>query len=414
MNTKIRYTHRKNLYYITILLLILLLLINLSITVISNNFKKSEIEEENRELILLTTYLIDENDLNVALEYIHHYSVSHQVEIEIKSNDELLYSSVEGDFDFTSHQIVSNKGVFIINTDNSHSTTTDLLNKKYLYVNISSVVLFIITITSLYIRNKRTSLKIEKDLDNVMHLIENGRSQKINFSFEEFSTIYYYITNYIQELDLLRERRQLNVKGLAHDIKTPLTIINTYLKTNKVNHINYENSLSAIANISSLVEVLMADNYTSTFINVDLDRLIREKVSYYQPIFNSKSIVINYKGVSDVFVKWNEKDLKIVLENMFSNAFYYSLQNTSYKIDFDCIDDEIILKFTSTGNPVLEHNLSQIFEKGYRCDHTTELNPDGKGIGLYIVKLLLRPIDGSIEAVTKENEISFIIKMKKA
>ena len=413
MSNQIKNSQRKNLLFIFVALIILMIAVNITIYWVSNTFMENKIKEETNEFLLLTTYLIDENDLSVAIEYVGHYSDSHHVEVEILDGDTLLYSSVDGAFNDTQHTITTNKGEFNINIDNSHSVTVDLLTQKYLYGNIISVVLFIFTITTLYIWNRRTSVKIENDVDNIMHVIHHETPDTNIYEYTEFQKIHDSISEYITEIDMHRERKQLNIKGLAHDIKTPLTVINNFLQVTDDNSVQKENSVLSLQKISRFIDSIIEDDYRNAFFEINLHKIISDSITYYKKIFTTKNITISYTRKKDCIVLWNQRDFKVILENLLSNAYYYSDSDSTFDISLSCSKEETVMKFTSVGNVKDLENINNIFSKGYRDNSTKDLNSHGKGIGLYITKLLLVPINGTISASTNGDAITFKITIKK-
>jgi sensor histidine kinase regulating citrate/malate metabolism len=67
-------------------------------------------------------------------------------------------------------------------------------------------------------------------------------------------------------------------------------------------------------------------------------------------------------------------------------------------------DTAIRLTIRSTPKDINQCNINQVFEKGY-----SESIESSKGLGLYITKLLLTQINGSIKARIANNE--FIVEI---
>ena len=350
MSNQIKNSHRKNLLFIFITLIILMIAVNITIYMVSHNFMDNKIKEETNEFLVLTTYLIDENDLNVAIEYVGHYSDSHSVEVEILDGSTLLFSSRDNTFNYTTHTINTNKGSFTLNIDNSHSVTVYLLNEKYLYANLISIILFVFSMTTLYVWNKRTSNRIEKDVDEIMQFIHEETPTAHNYMYQEFEQIHDNINDYIAEIDMHRERKQLNIKGLAHDIKTPLTVINNFLQETSDESVLRENSLLSIRKISKFVDSLIEDDYKRAFLEVDLNKMIQDSIIYYSKIFATKDINVLFRNNDPCKILWNQRDFKVILENLLSNAYYYSNEGSTFEINLTCNENDVTLQFTSEGN----------------------------------------------------------------
>ena len=68
----------------------------------------------------------------------------------------------------------------------------------------------------------------------------------------------------------------------------------------------------------------------------------------------------------------------------------------------------------NTGNGISEDKLKYVFDRFYKTDSSRSENPDGVGLGLYIVKNILNQHGEEITAESKENEFtSFTFTLSK-
>ncbi len=411
MSKNIQYSHKRNLTFIAIILTSIFVFLNVTVLYISSNIIDNKISEETAELLLLTSNLINDNDLNVAFEYIEHYSESHSVEIEIYTTlEELIYTSRDSTFNPVKRELITDKGVFYLYIDNSHSVTIDSYKDQLINMNIVLLVIYIITLSSLLFMNKSTSNKIDKDITELSALIKSLPNYHYNFNYKQFDDIHKAIWEYIDEIDLLRDKRDINIKGLAHDIKTPLTIINSYIQHSSGG--NKEVAISSVDEINDLVTELIDEKYINIFKKINITSIISETLTKFKSIFDSKDITITFNSKEDIYVFWSKKDFMRVLENLFSNAFYYADENSTFDISI-INQDDITIQFQSSGSPMNQETIDNVFKKGYRGNISYTKNAQGKGLGLYICRLLLTPIQGRIIASSTGNNNIFKIKLKK-
>ena len=96
--------------------------------------------------------------------------------------------------------------------------------------------------------------------------------------------------------------------------------------------------------------------------------------------------------------------IKIILINLFSNAFKFTPKGG--KIDFETKkkDDIILLTVSDSGCGIPRRQQSKIFTKFFRADTARELDTKGTGLGLYIVKALVEALNGKIWFESKEGQ----------
>ncbi|QVK19069.1 HAMP domain-containing histidine kinase [Mycoplasmatota bacterium] len=405
-------TKRKNITILSILLTVVFIVINISLYIINHNFITNKIKEENSAFLVLSTHLINENETSVVIEFMKHYSHTHAVEVEFYNEDMvMLFSSDINNQFLNKYSISSDKGIYYIFIDNTDSVTVNLADRNFLYVNLSLFIIYIFAIF-LFIKNSnKSSEDINHDIKKVMTLIDNESPRKISFHYSEFKEIYNDISIYLQKIDLLKEQKEINIKGLAHDIKTPLTIVLNYLENVediKSYEKNHQTVLEAINDISNLINDLIDENYNRSFREINLAYILEEIIQRYDSIFASKGIKINYKNEVDLLVNWSKRDFTRVIENILSNAYYYSYPNTILEIN-TYKDENIHIEFINEGNHISSSNLIKIFDKGFRNKRTSASNRNGKGLGLYISRLILNSISGDIKAESIGNKNKFEI-----
>jgi signal transduction histidine kinase len=206
----------------------------------------------------------------------------------------------------------------------------------------------------------------------------------------------------------LKEQKEINIKGLAHDIKTPLTIIYSFINTlQKGNTVTVKQSNTAFLaanNINDLLGVLLEENYQSNVKVINLSTILEGKIQEYSDVFKSKTMTLNLENTEDVFTEWNSRDFKRILDNLISNAFYYSKINSSVQIKLSK-HEKVELIIESEPINKNEIDLDNMFEKGFRGHESSKSNQSGKGLGLYLCKILLLPVNGKIDAHIVDNKI---------
>ena len=92
--------------------------------------------------------------------------------------------------------------------------------------------------------------------------------------------------------------------------------------------------------------------------------------------------------------------------NILHNAIKYSNQNGKIRLTVDKAVDKnrLMITISDTGIGIPESQQSQIFGRLFRADNAKNCQPDGNGLGLYIVKKLIELMNGSVWFESKENQ----------
>lgn len=413
MNKSINQKFKRNILVITIVITIVFFIINASLYVINNNYLINKVDEENTAFLRITTHIINENDVEIALEYIEHYTHIHQVNIEVlDSNQNMLFSSNVAHLYTSQYQIETQKGNYTIFIDNTDSITVNAIETNTIYVNSSLLVIYLLALLVLIRNNRLTSKEIDQDINSVLNLINNEKVNQISFHHNEFEHIHKVITRYLESIDLLTEQKEMNMKGLAHDIKTPLTLIYSYFdRVNKNIFISEEEikaTFLASVRINELLNDIIEDNRIRSYKEINLSAILEEKINEYKSIFRNKDITISSSIPKDIKYIWSEKDFVRVIDNLISNAYYYSDSKSSFVVTLKK-EDKITIDFLSKPLDVTSLNTDQIFKKGYRGALSKELNNYGKGFGLYLCGLLLKSIDGTLEMNIINENVKFTV-----
>ena len=81
------------------------------------------------------------------------------------------------------------------------------------------------------------------------------------------------------------------------------------------------------------------------------------------------------------------ESFKIIPLSLLQNAIKYSSSN-EIKVRFEEFEGGLIMSVISTGNCISDEQLSKLFDRGYRTPWAKKLHHDGKGLGLFVSKIV--------------------------
>jgi signal transduction histidine kinase len=153
----------------------------------------------------------------------------------------------------------------------------------------------------------------------------------------------------------------------------------------------------------------MDNNYQYEIYVTTIDNVLKQ----LSIAVDDNTVKINYEFSNAPFVLFTPAYLESILLNLFTNAIKYQSPKRKLKIDIvsSNVDDFVILKFKDNGIGIDTEKYKDKLFKLYQRFHD---NPDGKGLGLYLVKSQLEALGGSISIESKVDKgTTFIIKFRK-
>jgi signal transduction histidine kinase len=139
---------------------------------------------------------------------------------------------------------------------------------------------------------------------------------------------------------------------------------------------------------------------------IDIKAIIDETIKELSSRFNRKIELREDYDPSLGSFKADPNIMQIIIDNLLSNSFKYSSpENTKIEVAIKIKDGLLVLSVKDNGVGIPQKDQGRIFEKLFRADNAVVENPDGTGLGLYMIKkIIVDGLDGKIWFESKENE----------
>lgn len=302
----------------------------------------------------------------------------------------------------------------------------------YVPVILSPVLFFILY---LFIFTRRLYLDISKNINILLNGAENVSKKNFNFKIEglkgrEFIKIQTAFNEMIKTihstLELmwnLDEERRMMLSSIAHDIRTPITVIKGQMEIiedikdkdpklleSSVRIINSNcNRIINLTNNLSLLGKIENPDYLVRRNKVNLLQLLKTKEKEIQMMAASKEVLVKFDINLGKEVYCLDETL---LLSILDNILYNSLRFTS-KGEIDLIvyekEDKIFFKCVDTGKGFNPRDISNLFKAYYQGEDYKE----HFGLGLYIAKKIVSKFEGEIWAYNREDRgacVEFFVK----
>jgi len=128
----------------------------------------------------------------------------------------------------------------------------------------------------------------------------------------------------------------------------------------------------------------------------DLIRIIDDVAGIYEPTMASHGITFTLTEASGITCHCDEALIRRTIENLMDNAVKYTPDNGSISMSADKDQKKISLTITNTCKNIEKEEMKHIFDPFYRGRTTKQSNIEGKGLGLYISRYIIRSHGGDI------------------
>lgn len=131
---------------------------------------------------------------------------------------------------------------------------------------------------------------------------------------------------------------------------------------------------------------------------VDINEAVKRTLHLMQEKVKAKSIKLTVNTTEQpVCLNIIPDDLDIILTNLIDNAVKYTQKNGAITISTYSTDDKIMIEVSDTGIGVHKDDVNKIFDEFYRASNAKAVELDGTGLGLTIVKNLVKRHGGNID-----------------
>lgn len=198
-----------------------------------------------------------------------------------------------------------------------------------------------------------------------------------------------------------------SVSNIAHDLRTPLTVIKGNLQLLEKEESISEQGLSYIRVCTEKTEAMkrMADDFFEMSIlesersSAQLSK-VNATNALMQFIADNEAVIRTNNLVPDIifpektcFILADEDMLMRMLGNLLNNVVKYAKDAFTVKLE---ADNDCTITFSNRVDPLQQFDTEHLFDRNYRGDKARQGN--GAGLGLYIVKLLAEKQGGRVSA----------------
>ena len=190
------------------------------------------------------------------------------------------------------------------------------------------------------------------------------------------------------------------ISDTAHQIKTPMANLKMISETLLMNNLSenerlafLQNSNSQLLKLEFVLDALIKSSRLETGMvtlrktNYDSREIISDVITLALPLLTKKQQEIRLDCPENLSIYVDKKWLMESIFNILENAIKYTNEKTCIYIRIEKNEMYTMISIRDTGCAIKESDLSNIFNRFYRGENTSEI--DGVGIGLYLAREII-------------------------
>lgn len=221
-----------------------------------------------------------------------------------------------------------------------------------------------------------------------------------------------------QRLQKVEESRRRLLASVSHELKTPLTFIQGYIKAMMDGVISKDDStyLRSVYRDTQMMARMIQDlqelsklesgQVTFQYERVEIRTFLKQLYEEQKPIVEEKGLYLEYveklKGIDpedQVICLLDPVRIKQTYLNLIINAEKFTPPGGSITIELEMFPTsfkEVRINIKDTGHGIAEKDLPYIFERFYKANHHNKQEQRGAGLGLAIAKEIVEYHQGYV------------------
>lgn len=232
-------------------------------------------------------------------------------------------------------------------------------------------------------------------------------SRTMDELYEQIRVSYQELEEKNTALEEENRRQEIFLRASSHQLKTPISaalllvdgMINEIGKY-KERDVYLPKVKEQLLSMRKMVEDILYLNHCGENIrmqNIEVRKLLEEKLSSYQVPVTDKGLQVEVTGLSDMEIYTDEMMISQILDNVLSNAVKYTPAQEKLKITIE----EKEIRIENDGVTIADEILPHIFDPFVSGNHGT----GSHGLGLYIASYYAKKIGVELSVCNKENSV---------
>jgi signal transduction histidine kinase len=214
-----------------------------------------------------------------------------------------------------------------------------------------------------------------------------------------------------RETELIRSKTEF-IAVASHQLRTPLTGIHWALESLMKGNLDASQkelvnsglaeSTKLLKIVNDLLDVSKIEEgrFGYQFENVNIIRFIYEIIEGIKNFAKQFKVKIYFQKPTEpsIALSVDAQKLSMVISNLLDNAIRYNVPNGEVVVAVERVKEQPFIKISvkDTGVGIPADEINRLFEKFFRAENAVKIYSEGSGLGLYIVKNIVKRHGGEI------------------
>jgi signal transduction histidine kinase/DNA-binding NarL/FixJ family response regulator len=233
----------------------------------------------------------------------------------------------------------------------------------------------------------------------------NSEKQLLNWN----SNLKNEVDKRTKELEIINEQRTNTFVNLAHETKTPLTLINNYLDEYIANNNpseeldivkrNLDKLSSDIVNLFDLEKFNKGFAFYNHKLVCNFSEILKDSIILFKQYATGNSIEIKSTIEDNIFIQADPLSINRIINNLLENSIKFSNSSCKIEVTLKRAGNTFQFSVKDYGIGIPVDMQAKVFEPYYQITNP-KTNTQGMGLGLPIVKRVINDLNGHINVIS--------------
>lgn len=217
-----------------------------------------------------------------------------------------------------------------------------------------------------------------------------------------------YVYRSVRRQFRLQQQQQNFAMAITHELKTPIAVSRLNLETLQKYDLGEEKKrrlvqmtlkenlrLDMLINNILISSQIDGSGYKPSYEALDLTSIATKEIQQFQLRYPERLFEVQLSD-DELNITGDSLLIKMVISNLLENAVKYSAKETSIQLTVTAAGKMAILTVSDRGSGIPLNERTAVFEKFYRVGNEQTRKTQGTGLGLFIVKRIVKDHKGTI------------------
>lgn len=270
---------------------------------------------------------------------------------------------------------------------------------------ISAAASIIVAVAIIYIQAKHISAPIARINKAAQSIAKGNFNERVEVtSRDEIGQLASTFNFMASSIEKSESNRRRFISDVSHELRTPMTSITGFVSgilDGTIPDDERDDYLTIVRNeslrltrlVNDMLEMskMQSEEFKIHINPFDVNELICETLIGLETKINDKGLDVSVDFNPQKLITLGDKDqIKRVLLNLLDNAVKFSIGGTQIKLKTSIAGGKAHISVANVGEEISPDDLKNIFDRFYKTDKSREIDRTGAGLGLSLVKNILR------------------------